>query len=469
MAAPHSPFHTCRPPVEKRHFTSPAIEAAIEAVAPRIHDAELAWLFTNCLPNTLDTTVTLGHDAQGRPDTFVITGDIDAMWLRDSTNQVWPYLPFISADPALKTLIQGLIHRQTRCVLLDPYANAFYREPVLGHWQTDRTLMKPGVHERKYELDSLCAVLRLSYGYYVHSRDANGGGADNRDTTCFDEEWLRAVALILATIRAEQAGTEEVNDPAYSFERISTRPTETLALNGRGQPARRCGLSKSPFRPSDDAALLPFLVPANAMAVVALRQVAEILDAVGTEFSAASSLASQASALARDIAAGIAQQAVVTHPHHGDLYAYEVDGFGSHYLMDDANVPSLLSLPYLGFCAKDDAVYMRTRSFVLSADNPYYATGSAGSGVGGPHVGLGWIWPMSIIMQALTSDSDEEIAQCLRTLKATHADTGFMHETLWKDDARQFTRSWFAWANTLFGELILTLHRERPHLLENPL
>ena len=147
------------------------------------------------------------------------------------------------------------------------------------------------------------------------------------------------------------------------------------------------------------------------------------------------------------------------------IYAYEVDGFGSHYLMDDANIPSLLSLAYLGFCALDDPLYRSTRAFVLSADNPYYGEGKAGRGVGGPHVGRGWIWPISIIMQALTSDSEEEITRCLRTLKSTHAGTGFMHETFWKDDANRFTRHWFAWANTLFGELILKLNRERPQLL----
>ncbi|MBV9866270.1 MAG: glycoside hydrolase family 125 protein [Abitibacteriaceae bacterium] len=454
-----SDFTSCRPPVKNRCFSSPVIEDVIERVAGSIHDQELAWLFANCFPNTLDTTVTLGKDEQGRPDTFVITGDIDAMWLRDSTNQVWPYLPFVTEDPALKTLIEGVIHRQVQCVLLDPYANAFYREPTLGHWQSDITTMKPGVHERKYELDSLCAVLRLSYGYYAVAQDI----------TCFDADWVRAVELILATIRNGQAGTGEQVEPPYTFERNSKRPTETLALNGQGQPARRCGLSKSPFRPSDDAAMLPFLVPANAMAAATLRQVAPILIAIAGDSEGSQSqraLAAQAESLAAEITAAIEQHAVIEHWQYGTIYAYEVDGFGSHYLMDDANIPSLLSLPYLGFCSREDAIYRHTRAFVLSEANPYYAEGAAGSGVGGPHVGLGWIWPMSLIMRALTTDSEAEISECLSTLKRTHAGTGFMHETFWKDDASQFTRSWFAWANTLFGELILTLHREHPQLLQ---
>lgn len=448
---PNTTFDSRRPLTEERCFSSPSLETAMADIAASLQDREVAWLFANCLPNTLDTTVTVAQDTKGRPDTFVITGDIDAMWLRDSTNQVWPYLSFVNDDPTLKSLIQGVINRQIACVLLDPYANAFYREPVFGHWVSDRTEMRPGVHERKYELDSLCAVLRLSCGYYAVSKD----------TSCLDEDWQRALQVIINTIRTEQAGTGEETVSPYKFERSTTRATETLPLEGHGHPVRRCGLSRSPFRPSDDAAHLPFLVPANAMAVAVLRQTAAMLN----ESKIAPEMASQAATLAEEIANGIRDYAVVNHPRCGAIYAYEIDGFGSHYLMDDANIPSLLSLPYLGFCDTDDAIYRNTRAFVLSENNPYYAVGKAGKGGGGPHVGLGWIWPMSIIMQALTSDSDEEISACLSLLKSTHAGTGFMHETFWKDDASRFTRHWFAWANSLFGELILKLNRERPQLL----
>lgn len=442
-----------RPPAAQRGFQSEAVEEAIERVSARISDPKLASLFANCLPNTLDTTVTYAEDDSGRPDTFVITGDIPAMWLRDSTNQVWPYLRFAAQDPALKILLQGVLNRQVQCVLRDPYANAFYREPTqTGHWMSDRTDMRPGVHERKYELDSLCAVLRLSGGLYRATGDAG----------CFDGDWNQAVDLILHTIRAEQASTDAPDASPYRFERVTAHATDTLALAGRGHPARRCGLSRSPFRPSDDAASLPFLVPANAMAVAVLRPLAAILRDVCHRPDAAG----EAEALAGEINDALCQHAVIDHPRHDQIYAYEVDGFGSHYCMDDANVPSLLSLPYLGFCPPDDPVYQNTRAFVLSTDNPYYAEGKAASGVGGPHVGLGWIWPMSLIMRALTSRSDDEITLCLRQLVATDAGTGFMHETFWKDDPAQFTRPWFAWANTLFGELILTLDEERPRILQ---
>lgn len=444
-------FPSRRPEASSRKFTSAAVERALAEVSGAIADPELAWLFNNCLPNTLDTTVTLATDAQRRPDTFVITGDIAAMWLRDSTHQVWPYLRFARDDRALRDLLRGVIHRQAACVRLDPYANAFYADPVFGEWRGDDTVMLPGVHERKFELDSLCAVLRLAAGYWRQTGDL----------APFDADWREAVRLILATLRTEQAGGEEAPGSPYYFRRTSPHPSETLAASGLGAPARRCGLVRSAFRPSDDATTFPFLVPANAMAVVALREAAPLLDTVR-----APELAREALGLAAEIAAALEEQAVVNLPGHGEIWAYEVDGYGSRLLMDDANLPSLLALPLLGFCPRDEARYRRTRAFVLSAANPYFSSGAAGAGIGGPHVGRGWIWPMAIVVQALTAIDDAEIVGCLRTLRATHAGTGFMHESFWKNDASRYTRGWFAWANSLFGELILTLHAERPHLLK---
>ncbi|MGI4790989.1 MAG: glycoside hydrolase family 125 protein [Janthinobacterium lividum] len=444
-----------RPEIGERCFTSPVIEKIIEDISGKLQDSELVALFVNCFPNTLDTTVTVGSDEEGRPDTFVVTGDIDAMWLRDSTNQVWPYLKFAKSDTSLQRLLQGVINRQVRCVLSDPYANAFNRVPHASEWVTDFTDMTDDLHERKYELDSLCAVLRLSYGYYAASGDVS----------CFDGHWNDAMRLILATIMTEQASSEGVMaaaDPkAYHFQRLSPTPTETLAGGGYGQPANRCGLSKSPFRPSDDAAMLPFLIPANAMAVVSLRQLGELWSGVLNMPDDAAT----ATALADEIEQSIRTHGIISHPIHGEIYAYEVDGFGSHYCMDDGNVPSLLSLPYLGYCRADDPIYVRTREFILSRSNPYFASGKVGSGVGSPHTGMGTIWPMSLMMQALTSQSEDEIVTCLKTLKETHAGTGFMHESIWKDDANRYSRSWFAWANTLFDELILQVETMHPGLL----
>ncbi len=444
-------FKSKRPPLSKRGFTSPAIEKAIAAISARIKDPELAWLFANAFPNTLDTTIDHGTDEKGKPDTFVITGDIDAMWLRDSTNQVWPYLPFIAEDETLRRLIEGVIRRQASCVLLDPYANAFYKDGTrTSRHADDRTEMRPGVHERKYELDSLCAVLRLSVGYHGLSGDI----------APFDATWVRSVKLILDTITTQQAGLGEKGYDAYSFARSGDRPADTVPF-GNGHPGKRCGLSKSPFRPSDDGSMMPFLIPANAMAVVCLRDTAILL----RQLKGQEKLAARAEKLAGEIDVAIAQVGIVEHPEQGRIYAYEVDGFGSHYLMDDANVPSLLSLSYLGYVEETDPVYQSTRKFILSKANPYFFKGKAGEGIGGPHIGQGFIWPMGLVMQAMTSTSEEEIIRCLRILKGSHAGTGFMHESFFKDEPKNFTRSWFAWANTIFGELIVKLDRERPELL----
>lgn len=446
-----------RPPRSQRCFVSHAVERTIAEVSTAIADPELAWLFSNCLPNTLDTTVTLSTDSEGRPDAFVITGDIPAMWLRDSTNQVWPYLHLVKEDAALRDLFRGLINRQAACVRLDPYANAFYREPhEVGHWESDHTDMQPGVHERKYELDSLCAVLRLACGYYFETADAS----------CFDADWLAAAKLILQTIRDEQASSDEQGEtPAYLFRRTTPYASDTLTNQGRGNPFTRTGMSRSTFRPSDDATTFQHLIPANAMAVVVLRDLSRMLG----ELKLAPHLASEAAKLSAEIDAGIRNHGIVNHREFGDIFAYEVDGFGGITLMDDANMPGLLALPYLGYCCPSDEVCRNTRAFVLSPANPYFYRGAAGEGIGGPHIGPGWIWPMSVTMRALTSDDDNEIRACLRQLVSTHAGTGFMHESYWKDDPARFTRPWFAWANTLFGELILKLHHTRPHLLSEPL
>ena len=453
MPTTATPYPSRRPDRSARRFHSDAVEAEVARVAALVADPELAWLFANCYPNTLDTTVEAGRDAAGRADTFVITGDIDAMWLRDSTNQVWPYLPLARADPALQSLLAGVVRRQAACVRLDPYANAFYPDPhKVGEWSHDHTDMRPGVHERKYELDSLCAVLRLSHGYWAATADA----------APFDDDWAAAVELILHTIAVEQAGSDEHPTSPYHFARRATRGTDTQPLSdGRTAPWRRTGMSRSPFRPSDDSCQFPFLVPANAMAVVCLRDAAALLTALDKR----PDLATRATALAAEVDAGLRATAVRDHPAHGSVFAFEVDGFGSVSFMDDANVPSLLSLPYLGYCTPDDPTYRRTRGLILSGDNPYYSVGTAITGVGGPHVGPGWVWPIAVTMQALTSTDDAEVLACLRQLKATHAGTGFMHEGIWKDDAAQFSRSWFAWANSLFGELVVKVAAERPGVL----
>lgn len=450
-AAQSAAFVSRRPPLAQRKFVSPAVEQTIAAVAAAIADAELAWMFENCFPNTLDTTVAF-RQQNGKPDTFVLTGDIPAMWLRDSTAQVWPYLPLAAKDDTLRALLAGVINRQTQCILIDPYANAFNDGPAASPWQNDLTDMKPELHERKWEIDSLCYPLRLAYGFW----QATG------ETAPFDEAWRRAVALVVRTFKEQQRW----HGPGpYKFQRRTPVASDTVPLGGYGNPTRPNGMIHSMFRPSDDACLYPLFVPGNLFAVTALQQLAELIDAVHHD----AAFAGECRALAAQVQQAIQREAVVAHPKFGRIFAYEIDGFGNYVCMDDANLPSLLALPYLGCCALADTVYQNTRRFVLSEDNPYFHRGAAAEGIGSPHVGLGMIWHLSVIVRALTSASDAEIRLCLRMLKATHAGTGFMHESFQRDDPATFTRPWFAWANTLFGELILKLQAERPQLLHDQL
>jgi len=432
----------------RRRFRSVAVEREIARVRAGAGNREIGWMFENCFPNTLDTTVEFELHG-GRPDTYVITGDIDAMWLRDSSAQVWPYLPLMADDLPLRQLIAGVINRQTRCILKDPYANAFYKnEAKVSEWQSDLTEMKPGVHERKWEIDSLCYPIRLAHRYWKLTDDASP----------FDAGWRRAITLTLQTFREQQ---RKSGRGPYCFMRRTEIQTDTVPGRGYGNPARAVGLIHSVFRPSDDATIFPFLVPSNFFAVVSLRQAAEMMEQIARDVS----LAQDCRLLADEVAQALQEHAVVNHPRVGRIYAYEVDAFGNSYCTDDGNVPSLLSLPYLGAVAPDDEIYLNTRRFLLSNDNPYYCRGRAGSGLGGPHVGVDMIWPLGVIMQGLTATDDREIKRCLDILQQTHAGTGFIHEAFHKDDPKKFTRSWFAWANTMFGELVLKTFNERLQLL----
>lgn len=432
-------YKSNRPAPEKRCFSSEAVERTIAELSSKLTNPKLAWMFSNCFPNTIDTTVEYDEQAG---DTFVITGDIHAMWLRDSGAQVWPYLRLAGEDEHLRKMLAGVLMRQFRCIAIDPYANAFNKGPSGSKWESDITQMNPWLHERKWEVDSPCYVLRLAHGYWK----ATG------DTSVFGDEWLEAVRAILRTFREQQRYDGQ---GPYSFMRRTPRGKDTKSWGGFGAPVRPCGLICSSFRPSDDATVLEFLIPSNFFAVSTLRKAAEILEGPCKQ----GKLARECRTLADEVAGALEEYAVVDHPKYGKIYAYEVDGFGSAILMDDANVPSLLAMPYLGCVSANDPVWQNTRRFVLSTDNPCYFEGTALKGVGGPHVGLGWVWPMSIIMQAFTSSDDAEIRDCIRTLISTDAGTGFMHEAVWKDDPAKFTRSWFAWANTLFGELILDLYQ----------
>lgn len=439
-----------RPPVAERNFTSKAVEKLIKEVSKVIQDPKLREMFQNCYPNTLDTTVKFKMDGK-KPDTFVITGDIDAMWLRDSSAQLWPYLVLMEGDKELQTLIAGLINRQTACILLDPYANAFNDGPKGSYWESDMTQkMRKELHERKWEIDSLCYPIRVAYFYWLLTGD----------TSVFDAQWHEAMQLVVKTFKEQQ---RKDNLGPYSFMRDCDRPTDSQINGGFGAPVKPVGLIFSAFRPSDDATQYGFLIPSNMFAVVSLRQLAEIETKVlkNAEFAA------ECKALADEVDAAIQKYGVVNHPVAGKVYAFEVDGYGNSYCMDDANVPSLLAAPYLGYCAQDDPLYQNTRKLVWSENNPYFFKGKDGEGIGGPHVGLDYAWPMSMIIKGLTTNDVAEIKECLTHLCNTDADTGFMHESFNVNDHHKFTRSWFAWTNTLFGELVVKAYRECPEILKD--
>ncbi len=444
------PRKATRPPVEKRRFTSTAVENEIARVTRAVADPDLAWMFQACYPNTLDTTVTFTTES-GKPDTFVITGDINAMWLRDSSAQVQAYLPLCKQDAHLAEMIIGLINRQTACILIDPYANAFLKDASKpSPHARDRTLMQPSVYQRDWELDSLCYCIRLDYQFWK----VTGSVA------AFDADWWKAMRLSVATMREQQR--KDGNGP-YRFE-------GRLANAGWGPPIKPTGMICTAFRASDDPAKYLFNIPENLFAVTSLEQLAEMAETLkpGDGFGA------ECRALAAEVRRGIQEFGIVNHPTHGRMYVYECDGLGNTLLMEDANLPSLVSIPYFTPSLAGNPLVLGARAFAFSDEDPFWCRGTAAEGTCSPHgaghnKARGWIWPLGINARALTSGDDAEITKCLAMLKSSTAGTGFLHESFNMDDPSQYTRHWFAWVNNLYGELIIKVLRERPQLLAKPI
>eukprot|EP01033_Poteriospumella_lacustris_P004821 gene4821-3456_t len=464
-----------RPSYDKRTFHSAAIDNLISTLQPLFRDANLGTLFANCLPNTLDTTVysyTANPEATAPEnlDSFVITGDIDALWLRDSMNQLLPYAPYSSEDSGLQYLFEGLINRHAKSVLIDPFANAFnFNASGAGHQSDQRTPpMTRSVFEGKYEIDSLAAFLKLSYWYQRFNPDALLRFGDSR--------WLSAVDTLLSTVETMQKDTGASANAPYKFRRETTEALDTLSMQGRGPPAHPNGLTRSLFRPSDDAVTLPYNVPGNAMMCVELTHLGDMLAAVRRRGGVAAKtfdrdqlddLIAKTQRVQSALCSALLTFTTATRPASQDaaVVPFEVDGFGGAYYMDDANIPSLLSLPVLGYMSRDHPNYRATRDFVLSAQNPFFFAGTAAQGVGGPHVGFNYSWPMAIAMRAMTATSTDEIQSCLQLLATTTAGTGLMHESFNVNNANDFTRSWFAWANGVFGEFLLQVLHTQPELL----
>lgn len=395
---------------------------------------KLQKLYKNCYPNTLETTVIETEN----DSLFVLTGDIPAMWLRDSTAQVSHYIPVAAYDDEVKEILKKVIKTQFKYILIDPYANAFNKAADSNGHINDIPRNDPWVFERKYEIDSLCYPLRLIYKYW------QGTG----DDSVFDESFKKAAKVIINLWKTEQRHFEK---SPYRFTRTGCRWSDTLHNEGMGMPVSYTGMTWSGFRPSDDACVFGYLVPSNMFAVVVIDYLIEIFS---TFYAYEESFISECKTLRDEIENGINTYAVYDHPKYGRIYSCETDGMGNRRLFDDANVPSLLSLPYLGYCDKKDEMYVRTRAFILSDDNPYYYKGKAGRGVGSPHTPDGYIWHIALSMQGLTSDNPEEIKELIDMLVSTDADTGFMHEGFNADNPSEFSREWFAWSNSLFAEFI---------------
>jgi len=396
----------------------------------RCSHEKLNRVFENTFFNTLETTTEwLDSD-----EVYVFTGDIPAMWLRDSSAQVKQYIPYAKDSLYLRRIFRGLIKRQIRYMRIDPYANAFNKEAD-GSGHRDEPASSPWVWERKYEIDSLCYPVDLSHRYWK----ATG------DQTIFTEDYHRCIHEVLNLWEKEQHHAAKSD---YYFRRENCPRHDTLSRHGKGAPVNETGMTWCGFRPSDDGCVFPFNIPENMFAVVALRQIEEIAQEIFLD----ADLIKQANTMKEQIEYGIETYGKFLHPQFGSIYAYETDGFGNHCLMDDANVPSLLSIPYFGYADSNDVVYQNTRAFVLSKCNPYYFEGSAARGIGSPHTPKGYIWPIGLMVQGLTSNDPVEIKHIMDTLLSTDASTNLMHEGFHCDHPEEYTRPWFAWANSLLGE-----------------
>ncbi len=405
------------------------MEAHIAEIQKQLPSEKWKQMYANCFATTWKTTATI----LSQEDTFLITGDIPAMWLRDSTMQVAHYLPLLLKDAILKQAVFGLIQRQAKCVQLDPYANAFNQNP-LGHSYdpTDKTQQSPWVWERKYEIDSLAFFLWLIDRYHFITNDEK----------VFTPVVLDAISQVLQLWETEQHHEEK---SSYLFERNTDLITETLQREGKGTLTGYTGMTWCGFRPSDDACTYHFLIPSNMQAVTVLEKV--------SSWNIDSKLTSKAATLAKDIREGILNYGVVDTASHGKVFAYEVDGLGNYLLMDDANLPSLLSTPFFGFCNSTDPIYQNTRQLILSKINPFYYEGTKAKGIGSPHTPPEYIWHISLAMEGLTAQSKEEKLALLETMMATDGDTGHMHEGFNVNHPKEFTRSWFAWADSMFALL----------------
>lgn len=394
-------------------------------------NAELSEVFEKCFFNTLDTTCKFENDGS----VFVITGDIPAMWLRDSAAQVMQYLYFIE-DENIRKLIKGVIKKQADFIIRDTYANAFMCDAnQISEWDGKYLTDRWGklIWERKFELDSLCYPLFLACKYYEKTQDKS----------IFTPEFLWAFEQIKITIEIERKHSER----STYFCRFWCK-SETV---GKDQdPASEKGLVWSGYRPSDDKCKYHYHIPDNMFLVSVLHKLAGIFEEIGQ-----TGYAEYCSQTVSELRPLIEEYGIIEDEEYGKVYVSETDCLGHYHIDDDANIPSLLSIPYLEYPFVDKEVYANTRKLILSKRNKYYYDGKVLKGIGSPHTPQNRVWPLSIAMQGITSENEKEIRDCLEMLLASTDGTGYMHEGVDSDDVSKYSRSWFAWANSLFAYFVL--------------
>ena len=459
-----------RIPFEKRTFNSLEVDKYIENLEPKFSDKILYKIFSNCYPNTLDKTISYNPEKE---ETFIITGDINAMWLRDSSLQIYPYLKHCIKDKNLSIMIKGLFKKQISFIIFDPYANAFNKTPLKSPWVNDITYkrdnmgnfenaMNPNLWERKFELDSIIFPLYIMSKYVLLTKDF---------TVFHLPNFFNMLNIIIDLIKKERRGTDEENEnggPEYSFQRKNEEPFDSLHF-GRGNPCKTCGLIKTSFRNSDDSALFPYNIPENCLLVSAFKLLLKCFNDKNIENQLKlkfENFNKEIKSIVDTVEKAIYENGVITDNKSGEkFFAFEIDGYGNYYFMDEPGYPNLISLPFFEFCSSKDEIYANTRKRILSERNPYFIKGKFGFGCSSSHSYRRYNWPLFTIMQGLTSIDKEEIKYCLKMLIDSAGEKCCMHESYDIDDINKYTREWFAWANSFFGVFIDFIIEKYPDLI----
>ncbi|OAA47904.1 DUF1237 domain protein [Metarhizium rileyi] len=460
---PHAPYSPgplklpfMRPSEECRTFKSPAVEKVISDMKARIRNPDLARLFENTFPSTLDTTVKYFDPKANLA--FIVTGDITAQWLRDTGNQFAHLYKLLPQDDHLKALVKAVINTESRYIYQYPYCGSFQPppesglKPTVNDYATKVNVNPPVDNQTVFECKaySLAGFLKISRSYYQNTND----------TSFINDNWEKAMSKILQTVE-EQSQSSWSNDwefvSYFNWTGTAGSLSPPVPNGGNGEPKLANGLVASSHRPSDDLCVFNFITSDNAMLSVELDHVADMLDR--------SRKLAQVSHKARHYSLTV-RNAVLQHTKTpNDIFAYETNGYGGQYIMDDANVPSLVSLPYLGFLPRSDSTYKKTKDAMFSRANPYYAVGQKFQGIGGPHVNATYPWPMSQVSGIYGTDDDHEIEERLALILENTSGLGLMHESVHIYNSSDFTRPWFAWANSYFAEMVLDLAERKPGLI----